>query len=352
MQLKSISLANFRTYKRHTFIFSPLTIIVGQNTIGKTNILEAIYMLTTGTSFRAEKDVDTIHFDSNFARIDALLEDNNNSVKMTVQLLNDSAMFHKRYLVNEVGKRLNDFVSYFSSVIFSPTDLVIISESPNLRRKHIDTVLSTTSSSYRLALSLYTKALKQRNKLLGLIKSDKRSYSVDEFSYWNSLLIEHATTITKYREEYVEYVNTAHHTAFPLQVTYDKSLFTQERLEKYREAELSSGITLIGPQRDDFIFSFKNTGRLIREFASRGEQRLTVLQLKLLEIEYIEKITGEKPVLLLDDIFSELDSRNIEHIAHLLSHQQSIITTTHIEYIPDEILKKAKIIRLPEDLKS
>jgi len=351
MQLSSITLTNFRTYTRQNIHFEDLTIIVGENTVGKTNILEAVHILSTGKSFRADKDVDTIQFGSNFARIDALLQDDQERVKITVQLLNNSTTFHKRYLINDVGKRHIDFASLFCSVIFSPQDLEIISESPTMRRKYLDGLLTTTSAQYRISLTTYTKALRQRNRLLGLVKEGKRAYSADEFSYWNSLLLEHGEIISDHRKKYVENVNEATQEVYPLELAYDSSLVTQERLEKYKNAELASGVTLIGPQRDDIIIKFPNTDRLIREFASRGEQRLAVLQLKLLELTYVKEVTQQKPILLLDDVFSELDAQNIKHISRLMPEQQTIITTTHIQDVPKEILSGALVLHLPEDLK-
>ncbi len=350
MNLQAITLTNFRSYTRQTIEFLPLTIIVGENTAGKTNILEAIHILSTGKSFRAEKDVDTIQFEKNFSRIDGLLQDDNDTVKITVQLLNNSSIFHKRYLLNGVGKRLSDFASFFCTIIFSPQDLEIISESPTLRRKYLDSVLSATSSQYRKSHTTYTKALRQRNKLLRLIREGKRPYRPDEFSYWNELLLEHAGVISKQRREYINYMNNMPKNAYQLTIEYDASLVTPERLAKYKEAELASGVTLIGPQRDDIQLYFPDTTRLIREFASRGEQRLAVLQMKLFEISYVEQQSGQQPILLLDDIFSELDSHNISLISHLLPGRQTVITTTHTEYIPKEILKQALILKLPEDL--
>lgn len=350
MQLQALTLTNFRSYSRQTLQLAPLTIIVGKNTTGKTNILEAIHMLSTGKSFRAEKDIDTIQFSKDFARIDGLLRDDSESVKTTVQLLNNSAIFHKRYLLNDVGKSLNNFVSIFCSVLFSPQDLEIISESPTLRRRYLDNVLSSTSSQYRTSLSAYNKGLRQRNKLLRLIKEGKRSYNPDEFTYWNSLLLEHANIISEQRKKYIEFINQTKKDAYNIEAEYDSSLMTAARLEKYKNAELASGVTLIGPQRDDLSLYFSGTKRLIREFASRGEQRLAVLQLKLLEIKYVESMSDKKPVLLLDDIYSELDSQNISHISHLFPERQTVITTTHTEYIPDDILKQSLILRIPDDL--
>jgi DNA replication and repair protein RecF len=351
MQLASITLTNFRTYTRQSIDFEDLTIIVGENTVGKTNILEAVHILSTGKSFRADKDVDTIQFGSDFARIDALLQDKHERVKITVQLLNNSAIFHKRYLINDVGKRHIDFASFFCSVIFSPQDLEIISESPTMRRKYLDGLLSTTSAQYRLSHTTYTKALRQRNRLLGLVKDGKRPYSADEFSYWNTLLLEHGKIISDQRKTYIDYVNKSAHEVYPLELAYDSSLVTQDRLEKYKDAELASGVTLIGPQRDDIIIQFPKTSRLIREFASRGEQRLAVLQLKLLELTYVKETTQQKPILLLDDVFSELDAHNIKHLSRLMPQQQTIITTTHIQDVPKEILSGALVLHLPEDLK-
>ncbi|HRN96598.1 MAG TPA: DNA replication and repair protein RecF [Candidatus Levybacteria bacterium] len=350
MHLATITLTHFRTYKRQTITFAPLTIIVGENTVGKTNILEAVHMLSTGKSFRADKDLDTIQFGADFARVDAILQDDSERVKITVQLLNNSAVFHKRYLLNDVGKRLVDFASFFCSVIFSPQDLEIISESPTMRRRYLDGLLSATSSAYRSAHITYTKALRQRNRLLGLIKEGKRRYSADEFVYWNSLLLEHAKTISEHRQRYIDYVNTTHKNVYPLELSYDASYVTSERLEKYKDAELASGVTLIGPQRDDIVIQFPNTHRLIREFASRGEQRLAILQLKLFELTYVKENTNRQPILLLDDVFSELDAQNIDLISRLLPEQQTIITTTHIQDVPKEILSEALVLHLPEDL--
>jgi DNA replication and repair protein RecF len=351
MFLKTLSLTNFRSYPSQTFSFSPLTIFVGKNTMGKTNVLEAIHMLSSGKSFRAEKDVDMIKLGQGFATIDAQLQDDSHTVKISTQLINNTTIFHKRYLLNGVGKRHSDFADFFCSTIFSPQDLELISESPNHRRRYIDTILSMAFPLYRRALSTYTKGLRQRNKLLGLIREGKHRYSPDEFTYWNTLLIEQAALITEYRQNLVSFINESEKKVYDLSITYDTSEFTESRLTKYKDAERAAGVTLIGPQRDDFLIMFPDKTRLIREFASRGEQRMTVLQLKLLEIFYLKEKTDQIPLLLLDDIFSELDAQNIAHIARLLPSQQTIITTTELDYIPEEIVRHAKIVTLPIEIR-
>lgn len=343
--LKSLKLVNFRTYTNISFTFSSTTIIVGPNTIGKTNILEAIHMLSTGRSFRAEKDVDTIQFDTEFARIEAEVKRDSETDQLVLQMVKQPTTLQKRFLLNTVPRRQSEFASKLSSVLFAPHDLALISESPSLRRRYIDAILVQADSTYRRASLAYEKALRQRNKLLSMVKDGKRIYSDKEFEYWNTLLLENSTIITQQRAEYIEYVNVSDKTLFPLHLTYDHSIFSLERVEKYKDAEQAAGITLIGPQRDDISIEFPNH-KPVKEFASRGEQRLAVMQLKLLEIAYLNKALGENPILLIDDIYSELDQENISLVTRLLPEQQALITTTHLEFIPEEILNPAKIIDL------
>lgn len=344
--LHSLKLVNFRTYTNKTFKFFPITLIIGANTVGKTNILEAINMLVTGTSFRAEKDSDLIYFGRDFARVEAVLQSENETILISLLMQKMERSLQKRFLVNGIPRRKLDIASKITTVLFAPHDLEIISESPSIRRRYFDNILSQADPFYHQALNTYEKALRQRNRLLSLVQEGKRPYSNKEFEYWNSQLLEQGAYLTQKRQEYLEYVNSAPHTTFQLQLTYDHSIFSLERAEKYRDAEVSSGMTLIGPQRDDFLIQFP-TERLIKEFASRGEQRLAILQLKLLEIEYLKKSTHAQPILLLDDIFSELDAQNIEKIVPLLPESQAIITTTHKELVPKEFLPHVSIINLP-----
>lgn len=345
MVLQTLQLTHFRTYTKKSFSFGDVTIFVGPNTIGKTNILEAIQMLSTGKSFRAEKDIDTVKLGNDFGKIEALLSHHDSTTTLTLQMVSDTKGFRKRYLVNGIGKRLFDFSSHITTILFSPADIELVSESPSLRRKYIDHILFQAHPEYRYAHVQYEKALRQRNRLLSDIQEGKKAYTAEEFDYWNTLLLEHSHVITTYRTQYVQYLNATEKKIFDLRVTYDMSLFTTERIQHYHSAELGAGITLIGPQRDDFLILFQNN-RMVKEFASRGEQRLAVLQLKLLEIDYLTKHASSQPILLLDDIYSELDTHNIELVTRFLPHQQTIITTTHTDYIPNDVLKNASVISL------
>lgn len=345
MRVKSLELNNFRSYKKTKFDFFDITIIVGKNTIGKTNILEALHMLTTGKSFRAEKDIDTVALFSDFARIDAQITDEQETTQLSLLLVKKPASFSKRFLINGVGRRQSEFKTFLPTVLFAPNDLEIISDSPSYRRRYFDSILFQANASYKRANTIYEKAIKQRNRLLHSVKAGERNFNSKEFEYWNNLLLENGKTITQKRSDYVEYLNSAKKNVFDFHIQYDKSEFSQERIEKYQQAELAAGVTLIGPQRDDFLLFYKN-GLKIAEYASRGEQRLTILQLKLLEIEFLKTALGKNPVLLLDDIYSELDADNIALVTNLLPHQQTIITTTHLNFIPKNILKSANLLNL------
>ncbi len=343
MKLKSLILKNFRNHKSGNFSFDNTTIIVGKNTAGKTNILEAIYILTHGGSFRAEHDRDTINESSDFARIEAAIENNNEKTKLTVIFAEHGNYLSKKFLVNGVARRHLDFASNFSSVLFTPEDIEIITDSPSLRRHYVNTILSQSNKKYRHSHALYEKALRQRNRMLSDMKDAKKEYKRADFEYWENLLIEHGTIITNQREGFVEFVNKSDKNLFDFTLFYDKSVMSLERLFKYHFQEQAAGVTLVGPQRDDFFFFFPKTEKKISEFGSRGQERLTILQMKLLEIDYIKQKTGISPVLLLDDIFSELDSENIDKIYGFIKDQQTIITTTHREFVPKKILNKEEV---------
>lgn len=347
MMLTSLSLQNFRTYKKTSFEFSHTVIIIGDNAIGKTNILEAIYYLSRGKSFRADKDIDTVFFEEDFAKITGDIIKEHEKTTLEVIIARKESLVTKRFLVDGVPKRQLDFVSHFPTTLFTPQDIELLTESPNLRRRFLDSILIQVSKSYRLALMLYEKALKQRNRLLHDIREEKRIFRQEEFDYWNNLLVNNGAVITEQRKRLIDFLTNSEKDLFPFTAQYDHSTFTYERAEKYKDVERATGITVIGPQRDDVVFLFGETDRSVREFCSRGEQRLCILQLKLLEISYLEETLQQRPTLLLDDIYSELDEKNISKITEIIPYQQTFITTTHEEFVTEKIAKNAQLIKLP-----
>ncbi len=350
MILKHLSLQNFRSYTKSTFEFgNGTTVIVGPNTAGKTNIIEAIYLLASGTSFRAEKDVHMIQFNEELARVSARVDEVTLEVMLTTGNVLGAESPLKKFLVNNVSKRRVDFVGNLAVVLFSPQDLEIIVDSPSTRRNFLDGVLILVDRDYRLAHTTYIKALRQRNALLETaLETGRRSEK--QFSYWDTIIIQSGQTLTQKRETFINYLNSKEKDIFDFTVFYDKSIISHERLLQYKDAEVGSGVTLVGPHRDDFSVSMFNNVRQtthdVKFFGSRGQQRLVVLQLKLLELSFMEQSLGVRPLFLLDDIFSELDSEHIKLVMEMLGLQQTILTTTHKEFLDKKFLKDADMVKL------
>lgn len=343
MPLAKLTLKNFRNHKNFTYNFPLTTVIIGRNTVGKSSILEAIQFLSLGKSFKAQKDMDVISEGSDFARVEAIAEEIDGKTNLVCILALKDGRFTKKYLVNNVARRQNEFSSHFPSVLFTPEDLEIITDTPSIRRNYINNILSQTDKKYKMAISIYEKALRHRNRMLYLMREGKKLFSPADFEYWDGILINNGGIITELREQFVNYINNSKKEIFEFDIFYDKSTITEERLLKYYDAERATATTLVGPNRDDFFFYFPETEKLISEFGSRGQQRLTIFQMKILETYYIKEKLNETPTLLLDDIFSELDNENIHRVLDLLPNQQTITTTTHKEFVPKKILEKKDV---------
>ena len=254
MSLIKLALKNFRNHKNFTFSFPLTTVIIGANTVGKTSILEAIQFLSLGKSFKAQKDMDTISESKDFARIEAVVQEDDGNTNLTLILALKEGRFTKKFMVNNVARRQNEFSSHFPSVLFTPEDLEIITDTPSLRRNYVNNVLSQTDKKYKMAVSIYEKALRQRNRMLYLMREGKKMFSPSDFEYWDNILINNGEIITDARDEFVNYINNAKKEVFDFEIFYDKSTITAERLEKYHDAERATATTLVGPNRDDFFF--------------------------------------------------------------------------------------------------
>jgi len=352
MILNSISLQNFRSYQKSEFNFSKeITLIIGPNTAGKSNLVEAIFFLSTGKSFRIDKDDQLIKFGKEVARIKSKVDEKDLEVVIAKGGVSGSLRPLKKYLVNGVSKRKVDFAGNFFAVLFAPNDLEIIISGPSKRRDFIDNILIQTDREYRLAIGFYEKGLRIRNALLHKAK-ETGIRQEKEFVYWDHLLIVQGQKITKKREEFIKYLNDSKKDILDFKIFYDRSLISKERLFQYKDAEVGAGLTLVGPHRDDFVINLVENSpdgeeeHDIKYFGSRGQQRLAILQLKILELDYIEFKTGVRPTLLLDDIFSELDEGHINLILDMIGGQQTIMTTTHKEFVPKRLLKQVSVIEL------
>lgn len=359
MYLKSLFLQNFRNYTKSEFTFNKnMNAIVAPNGAGKTNLLEAIFLLSTGRSFKAEKYDQMIKFGEQFSRVQALIGSKANDsedIELQVVVGNTQGFTQKKFSVNGVAKHRVGFSGKLTVALFLPTDLDIVIGNPSVRRRFLDDVLEQTDSKYSNALAIYTKALRQRNALLGQAQESGRR-DAKAFSYWDNLLIANGQVIASKREELLSFINQRQKTLFGFELVYDKSEISTERLAQYNAAEMGAGVTLVGPHRDEVLIKREGKadgllgeGQQIKHFASRGQQRLIVLELKLAQIAYMEKRTGERPMLLLDDIFSELDKTYIGHILEILPEYQTVITTTHKEFVEGLPLRQGNVIELRKE---
>lgn len=349
MILRSLLLQHFRNYSSKKFDFSPkTTIIIGVNTAGKTNLVESISLLSRGKSFKGGDEEQVIQFGQEIGRVQGLVEDaQEGNTKLEVTILSrevNQGRFGKKFFVNGVAKSRFKFMGSLPLVLFRPEELDIIIAGPTHRRAFLDEVLEQIDRDYYHASSAYEKALRQRNALLGKVQ-ETGIRDKEQFSYWDNLVIENGNILTKKREEFLHWINTQKKDIFDFEVVYDHSIVSRQRLDQYRDAEEGAGVTLVGPHRDDF-YLLMGKERNVKDFGSRGQQRLAVLQLKLAQIAYIQERLQQKPLLVLDDIFSELDNGHIRLVLEKASGSQRIITTTHKEFIPEAVERDTTVIEL------
>ena len=332
--LKNLTLQNFRSYKKKSFEFNKgINLIMGQNGAGKTNILEAIYLLSNGKSFKTSNFENLINLDSDFGRIKAETINLENENLLEINFIKNNGINRnsKKYFLNGVSRFLKNFINNFPVVIFKPDDINIITGTPSVRRNFLDSAL-VSDTSYFQAKTIYDKALKQRNALLEQIqKTGKRNQEL--FEYWDNILIKNGRIITQFRSEFIAFINASKKNVFDIKVEYDKSEISKERLLQYQSAEIGTGNTLVGPQRDNLkiLGKLKNAFKEMNNFGSNGQNRMSVMQLITLQFEYIKNKTNQNPILLLDDIFSELDLQNTKLIIEKTKADQTIITSTQKE---------------------
>lgn len=353
MPLRGLILQSFRCHRSLTLSLSPRTnVVVGNNAAGKTSIIEALALLSTGMSFRAERDEDMVRFGQELARLKTVIDVTSTNeegeakaaadeleVVLTRGMLQGKAVQRKHFLVNNARKRKKDFLGHFATVVFRPEDMRLIEGSPARRRQFIDTILSVTNREYAESLSTYENALKRRNKLIDQVRDDQVPRTV--LNYWTLLILKHGKVVQECRRTFFQMFSFANY-PIQFQVEYQPSIMSEERLQQYAEKELAAGHTLIGPHKDDFMVMFLTAANPewidVSQFGSRGQQRLAVLWLKLNELRYVEDTLGQRPVLLLDDILSELDREHRRQVEELLEVGQSVVTTTEPNVVED--LKK------------
>lgn len=360
MRLDNIGLINFRNIPKQDIKLDRKTnLFIGENAQGKTNVIEGIFLLATTKSFRTGKDLDLVRWGKNEALVSGRFGANEVKIIITPE--------SKKLYINKQLKNKSTIVGMLPVVLFSPESLNIVTGAPDKRRKYLDQILSMTNKTYLFNLSRYFKAIKNRNKLLLNIKLGQPG----DLSVWDSQLALLGSYVWAKRIAYVTEINLMLKSIAPrlvdskIIIKYQplstkakeekeiREVFTRE-LTRRKDEDIARGVTSFGPHRDDFSVFFeiikKDTilEKDVSSFGSRGEQRIATLALKLLEVEFIESKTGERPILLLDDVLSEFDEKNRLHIVALLSRQQSIITATSTDFFPKGMLPSTKIFEMTE----
>ena len=355
MYLKRVELKNFRNYSSLKISFNKgINIIYGNNAQGKTNLLESIYVLALTNTFRNVSDTDLIMKNRNFFNIKGILK--NSKLDTTLSISYDN--IKKRMLLDDSEiTKVSSYISSMNTILFTPDDLDIIKGPPLVRRKFLNTELSQLYSNYYILLNEYEKILKMRNDY---IKSG--NIDINYYDIITSFLIEKDILIFKIRKKFIERINNYADEIFKnitglsgfkivykpnldySEYDYDKNKILEVFKDKY-ESEYKFLSTFYGIHKDDFEFYLGDKN--LKYYGSQGQQRVGVLSLKLSEIEIFKKYRETSPILLLDDIFSELDDNKKNNLLKYISRDiQTIITTTDLTNLDEKLIKKSKLFNI------
>jgi len=362
MFIKKIYLKNFRNFDEILINLNKnLNIFIGKNGQGKTNLLESIYLLATASSHRTNIDSEMIKWDKESSIIQVILYKKEDEIKLSL-IFEGSRKIIK---INENPlTRISDLVGNINVVLFSPEDLQLVKGGPFYRRKFLDVEVSQVSTYYHHLLKKYEHILKQRNNLLKDIRERRDSKKESMLDIWDKQLVDIGTKVVKKRLEVVEKLkilarlaqrqitdgsenlNIEYEFSFNGKVEKDKVNFIfNNNLVNNRNREIKRGYTLFGPHRDDLIL--KINGMDVRKYGSQGQQRTVALALKMAELEFMKSETGEYPLLLLDDVFSELDNERKNKLLDIISDKiQTIITTTDLKDFKSFKLDLIKLFRV------
>lgn len=360
MRVKWLKINNFRNYDSQFVEFCDgYNLISGKNGQGKTNLVEAVMLTALSKSPRTSRDEDMKKENTDSTAVEVCVEHNFGDVLISASL---SSQDKKFFCVNKNRlKKISELFGNLVAVYFAPTDLKIVSGGPNERREFMDTDISQLSGSYYNLIQRYEKVLLQRNKLLKMIRD--KSLLVDQIEVWNNQLAYLSGLIVKTRKNFIQKLSHPANEALnyisknedDLKITYvgargESAKEIEEEILKSLhnnlEKDMELGYTSIGPHRDDIKFELN--GRDMKVFASQGQQRSTVLALKIAEMKVFEEELGEKPIFVLDDVFSELDSARQKKMLEMLAGTQVMMTGTVFRFKPSETymqfeVKEAKL---------
>jgi DNA replication and repair protein RecF len=358
MKLTKLQLENFRNYLSYGYKFPDdknIIVLVGENGRGKTNLLEAIYLLSIGRSFRTFAHDDLIKWEEQHLRCKGDISADNEETSLEVFYTNTPAK-KKNFKKNDVNLKNSEFVGSLLTVLFHPEDLNMLYLGPSYRRKYMDILLSQVDREYLVNLTQYRKTLKQRNALLTEIRNQKfKNQNIDHFledlDTWDETIANFGSIIIKKRERLIKYLKenlqkiyqsiSGHKENIKIEYKCNVSENYKDKLSQKRDHDIRRAVTSIGPHRDDIKFYINK--KEINSTASRGEYRSLLLAIKLAEINYIKEKTKLNPILLLDDVFSELDRKRQSHLLKSIKDCQAIITTTNSKDIEKLSKESSKI---------
>ena len=354
MFIESIELLNYRNYKQlHMDFHSGTNVLYGDNAQGKTNILEAVYVCSTTKSHKGSKDKEIVRFGEEESHIKMTVRRDGIPYRIDMHLKKNRT---KGVAVNGVPiKKASELFGIVNVIFFSPEDLNIIKNGPAERRRFLDLELCQLNKVYVYDLVQYNRVVVQRNKLLKEMDSDP---SLKEtLNIWDSQLVRFGSELIRLRTRFVEELNELIREIHfhlsgekeELEIRYEANVTPETfeaELSRNRNQELRQRLTLTGPHRDDLNFIVN--GADIRKFGSQGQQRTAALSLKLSEIELVKRTVKDYPVLLLDDVLSELDGKRQEHLLSEISHIQTLITCTGLDEFVNSRFQMDKIFKIVE----
>lgn len=363
MFLKEIQLKNYRNYENANVQFSEgINIFIGENAQGKTSLMEAIYVLAMARSHRTANDKELICWNNDFARVEGRVQKKNSTFPLELSV---SKMGKKAKFNHLEQSKLSAYIGNLNVIIFAPEDLSLVKGSPSVRRKFLDMEIGQMSPIYLHHLVQYQHLLKQRNHYLKQLIS-KKAKDLTFLEVLTEQLAAHGSAILSERHLFIkqleswaqpihaqiskqkEELEINYQCSFKITDLKNKEQIYKDMMaafENGKKRELDQGTTLYGPHRDDLTFSVNE--KSVQTFGSQGQQRTTALSLKLAEIDLMKEITGEYPLLLLDDVLSELDDERQTHLLEAIQDKvQTFLTTTSLDGVKKEILNAPKIFRI------
>lgn len=363
MYLEGIELKNYRNYETVKLSFSPsINVLIGENAQGKTNLVESIYFLAMSRSHRSPRDRELIRWDSDFAKVNGQLIKKSHSVPLEIVLSKRGKIAKMNHLEQ---RKLSDYIGQLNVILFAPEDLSLVKGSPSVRRRFIDMELGQMNKIYLHHLTQYQRVLKQRNQFLKKAKYDRKHDALyldiltEQLATEGAEVLYHRYRFVKQLTKWAQEVQTdISNGKEELRISYKTTSSVSDKMskeellsqlqkdyEKAKEQEIDQGTTTLGPHRDDLVFYVNEKN--VQTYGSQGQQRTTALSLKLAEIEIMYEMAGEYPILLLDDVLSELDDSRQTHLLNAIQNKvQTFITTTSLDGVQMDLLQNPRIFKV------